>query len=106
MCLEPENINAQCHKCNYTTWPKWDPVAKEMVNNEYDRNIEKKFWEWTTDRLKKKVTEYFQGTAEKYDLDYEIPRLIEENKRLWGTKNFYKPKRNRHSTRTKYKNRT
>lgn len=106
MCLEPENINAQCHTCNYTTWPKGDTVAKERVNNEYDINIDKKFWAWTTDKLKKKVTEYFQGTAEKYDLDYEIPRLIEENKRLWETKNFYKPKRNRHGTRTKYKNRT
>ena len=106
ICLEPENINAQCHTCNYTTWPKGDTVAKERVNNEYDINIDKKFWAWTTDKLKKKVTEYFQGTAEKYDLDYEIPRLIEENKRLWETKNFYKPKRNRHGTWTKYKNRT
>ncbi len=106
LCLEVENINAQCHNCNWATGPRGDTVAKEKVNAEYDKNIDKKFWEWTAERLKEKVTDYFQGRAEKYDLDYEIPRLIEENKKLWETKNFHAPKRKWMATWAKYVNRT
>ena len=43
MCLEPENINAQCHTCNFTTGPRGDTVAKEKTNNQYDENLDKKF---------------------------------------------------------------
>lgn len=92
-CLEEENINLQCHSCNWTTWPRWDSVAKERVNNHYDENIEKKFWPWTVDKLKKKVSDYFQGKAKKYDLKKKVPQLIEKNEKLWKTKTFYSPKR-------------
>lgn len=93
ICLEPENINAQCHTCNWTTWPKGDVVSKEKVNAHYAENIDKKFWGWTSDKLKKWVRDYFQWKGIHYDLEMKIPELIEENERLWETKNFYKPKR-------------
>lgn len=91
MCLEPENINAQCHTCNYTTWPRGDVVAKEKTNGVYDVNIDKKFWEWTAVRLNNMVKDYFQGKWSKYDLEMVIPSLIEQNKKLWWEKNFYSP---------------
>lgn len=106
ICLELENINAQCHTCNYTTWPRGDTVAKLAVNAEYDKNLDKKFWEWTTDRLKRKVYDYMQWESEAYDLDMVIPLLIEENEKLWETKNFHSPKRKWRNIWTKYKNRT
>lgn len=106
LCLNAENINAQCHTCNWTTWPKGDTVAKEKVNHQYDENLDKKFWEWTAERLSKKVRDYFQGRWEKYDLTMEIPRLIEENDKLWATKNFHAPKKKWRAIWTKYTNRT
>ena len=105
MCLEIENINLQCHTCNYTTWPKWDTVSKEKVNHEYDINLDKKYWEWTADKLKWMVVAYLHGKSTKYDLDLEIPRLIEENEKLWDTKNFYAPKKKWRAVWVKYKNR-
>ena len=105
MCLESENINAQCHTCNYTTWPKWDTVAKEKVNNQYDINLDKKFWKGTADKLSKMVVEYFHGKWKKYDLEMIIPKLIDENERLWSTKNFYAPKKKWRAIRAKFKNR-
>lgn len=103
ICLETENINAQCHNCNYTTGPKWDTVAKEKVNHEYDINLDKKYWEWTADGLKRKLYESMHGEWEAYDLDMVIPLLIEENEKLWESKNFYAPKKNWRKTWTKYK---
>lgn len=106
ICLERENINAQCHTCNWTTWPKWDPVAKMKVNEKYDENLDKKFGEWTAAGLRSKVYEYTRGESEPYDLDMVIPILIEENEKLWASKNFYKPKKKWRNIWTKYKNRT
>lgn len=105
LCLEPENINAQCHECNWTTWPKGDTVAKEKVNHQYDENLDKKFWKWTAERLSKKVVDYFHGKWKKYDLKMEIPKLIDENEKLWATKNFYAPKKKWRVIRNKCKNR-
>lgn len=105
ICLEPENINAQCHSCNWTTGPRWDVLAKERVNEHYAKNMDKKFWAWTSDRIKKGVKEFFQGKSSRYDLDYEIPRLIEENENLWKTKNFYAPKKKWRAIWAKYTNR-
>lgn len=110
ICLEPENINAQCHTCNFTTGPRWDTLAKEKTNQVYDINLDKKFWEWTAKGLAKKVADYFQWRSTKYDLEMVIPSLIEQNKKLWATKNFYAPWKkweniwNKYITRTKSKN--
>lgn len=106
ICLEPENINAQCHTCNYTTWPKWDTVAKEKVNAKYDENLDIKFWNWTAKKLREKLHTSLQGKGKAYDLEMKIPELIEENEKLWATKNFYKPWKKRRAIRTKYSNRT
>lgn len=106
MCLEPENINAQCHTCNFTTGPRGDTVAKERINHQYDENLNKKFGPWTSERLSKLVTDYFHGKGDKYDLEMKIPQLIEENEKLWATKSFYAPAKKRHNTWTKYRNRT
>ena len=111
ICLEPENLNAQCHNCNWITWPKWNPVEKMMVNEEYDRNIIKKYWEWAIKKLKDwlvKFTQMRKGTKWRdYDLKKVLPQLIKENEELWATKseNFranHKPKRNWRHIREEY----
>lgn len=86
MCLEKENINAQCHTCNFTTWPRGNPALKLKTNEEYDRNIEKRWWEWSVEKLKKKVMEFTSWKSVKYDLCSKLPDLIEENERLWWEK--------------------
>lgn len=106
VCLDKENINAQCHSCNWTTWPRWDTAAKERTNHQYDINIDKKYWEWTADKLRDKVTACFQNKSEKYDYEMLIPRLIEENEKLWKTKSFYTPRKKRRAVWVKYSNRT
>ena len=105
MCLEPENINAQCHTCNFTTWPRGDTVAKEKTNQKYDENINKKFWPKTSEKLSVMVVAYFHGKSGKYDLEMKIPELIDENERLWATKSFYAPAKKWRNIRTKFKNR-
>lgn len=106
ICLEKENINAQCHTCNRTTWPRWDSVAKIRTNEQYDVNLDKKYWEWTAAGLKQKLYESTHWNRESYDLEMLIPELIEENEKLWATKNFYKPWKKRRAVWTKYRNRT
>ena len=93
VCLEEENINLQCHNCNWITWPKWNPVEKMRINEEYDKEIEKRFGEWTVAKLQKKVHSYFQWKWKKYDLKKKIPQLIANNEKLWATKNFYAPRK-------------
>ena len=93
-CLEEENINLQCHNCNWITWPKWNPVEKMKINEQYDIELEKKFWEGTVAWLSLKVRKYFQWKAKKYDLVKKIPELIKRNEELWATKNFHAPRKN------------
>lgn len=106
VALELENINAQCHSCNNATGPLGNVELKEKTNAHYDENLDKKYWPGTADKLKKKVSDYFHGKSEHYDLDMIIPQLIEENERLWKTKSFYAPAKKWHDIWTKYKNRT
>lgn len=99
ICLHKANINAQCHSCNRATGPKGNTMEAERINAEYDRNIIKKRGEDELLELqlmkqkelsnpsKHKLTEPF--------IDEIIPDLIAENERLWKTKKFYKPKKNR-----------
>ena len=94
ICLEVENINAQCRSCNWATWPRGDTVAKERVNDEYDKNIDKKWGGWTAAKLKKKLRATLKWKWHKYDLSIKMPILIRENEALWREKNFYKPKKN------------
>lgn len=105
ICLEKENINAQCHTCNYTTWPRGDTVAKEKVNAEYDRKLDIKYGEWTAEGLKKKLNDYMHWGKMNYDLDMIIPQLIEENEELWKTKNFYAPAKKWRAKWIRWKNR-
>ena len=111
MCLEPENINAQCHNCNKITWPLWNPVLKMKTNDEYDRNIVKKFWEWAIPKLKWLVVEFTHRRASDpkkwYDLKKKIPQLIKENEKLWAKKSdafraTHKPYRNWRKTWEEY----
>lgn len=106
ICLELENINAQCHYCNNITWPLGNVELKEKTNAKYDENLDLKYWKWTAAKLRKKLSDSTQWKRKAYDLDMVIPQLIEENEKLWATKNFYKPWRKRRAIRTKYKNRT
>ena len=111
MCLEKENINAQCHNCNRITWPLWNPALKLKTNEEYDKNIVKKYGEWAITKLKWLVVEFTHRKASDpkkwYDLKKEIPRLIKENERLWAKKSeqfraTHKPYRNWLHIRTEY----
>lgn len=111
MCLVEENINAQCHTCNFTTWPRWNVEAKERTNQTYDKNLVKKYWPDVLDKLSKLVCEFFHNKSNKYSLyninkEYDlaiiVPKLIKTNEKLWKEKNFQKPKRNRRKTRDEY----
>ena len=86
ICLEKENINAQCHTCNKITWPFWNPTLKMKTNARYDENINKKRGEWKAERLRRLATDYVQWRGKKYDLKKKMPQLIRENERLWKTK--------------------
>lgn len=103
IALEKENINAQCHTCNWTTWPRGDAIAKARVNEEYDRQLDIKYWEWTAERLHEKYKDYIHWDCKKYDLDEMIPELIEENENLWKTKYFYAPAKKWRAIWEKYK---
>ena len=98
ICLHKANINAQCHSCNWTTWPSGGILEAEKINAEYDKNIIKKRGEDKFLELQMmKQEELSNPVAYKWTeikLDELIPDLITENKRLWETKNFYKPKKN------------
>ena len=103
LILEPKNINLQCKTCNFATWPQWDTVRKEKVNQHYRENLDKKYGEWTSERLRQKKIAYIQNEDHSnWDFKALIPELIEENKRLWGTKNFYKPSQNWEAIWEKY----
>lgn len=106
ICLEKENINAQCHTCNRITWPQGNPELKAKTNMVYDENLDKRYWVWTAQWLKDKLTETIHWKRKDYDLDMVIPALIEENEKLWATKSFYKPGKKRRAVWTKYTNRT
>lgn len=99
ICLHKANINAQCHSCNWATWPKGNTLEAERINAEYDRNIIKKRGEDKLLELQLKKQEElehpiaYKRTEPK--LDEIIPELIAENERLWKNKSFYKPKKNR-----------
>ena len=105
-CIDMKNINLQCNNCNWATGPRWNSEIKEKTNAHYDENLDKKFWRWTADKLKKTVVLYFQGKLDyEIDLAIEVPRLIEEDEKLWATKNFYAPRKKWRQIWTKYKNR-
>lgn len=98
ICLHQANINAQCHSCNWATWPRGNTLEAERINAEYDMNILKKRGEdelWELQLMKQKElsnpTRYkvYEGWLDEY-----IPNLIAENERFWKTKSFYKPKKN------------
>ena len=96
VCLEKCNINAQCHTCNYITWPMGNASKKMAVNEHYDENIIKKWWKDKVDALKHGVGIWFQTSGEyrkrvRGNLNRIVPALINENEALWKTKNFYKP---------------
>ena len=98
ICLHKANINAQCHSCNWATWPKGNTLEAERINAEYDRNIIKKRGKDELLELQKmKQEELEHPFAYKWSepkLDELIPDLIAENERLWKGKKFYKPKKN------------
>lgn len=99
ICLEESNINAQCHTCNLTTWPRGDIPLKIKTNDEYDKSIIEKFWEEELQRLKAKIYEFTHSKSKKYDLKKKMPKLIEINEKLWSEKSesfreTHKPYRN------------
>lgn len=98
ICLEKENINAQCHTCNFTTWPRWNPALKLKVNEKYSENMDKKWGKWTSERLRLLTRDFAMWKGKHYDLKKVMPRLIKENEKLWNSKSKeflanHKPKR-------------
>lgn len=98
ICLHEANINAQCHSCNWATWPKGNTLEAERMNAEYDKNIIKKRGEDELLELQLMKQKELSNPS-KYKLtepfiDKIIPELIAENERLWKDKKFYKPKKN------------
>ena len=99
ICLHKANINAQCHSCNWATGPKGNTLEAERVNAEYDKNIIKKRGEdrllWLQNMKQEELEHPVAYKRTEPKLDDLIPDLIAENERLWKTKKFYKPKKNR-----------
>ena len=98
ICLDKENVNAQCHTCNKITWPFWNPTLKMKTNARYDENINKKWGEWKAEKLRRLATDFVQWRGKAYDIKKEMTRLIKENEKLWKTKSAeflanHKPKR-------------
>lgn len=98
VCLRPENINAQCHTCNYIMGPMGSPQRKHELEETYKKHATEKYGE---DR----ITELLEHANKRYSdpkkyspteifLDDYIPDLINENEQLRKTKKF-QPKRNR-----------
>lgn len=97
VCLEKININAQCHTCNYITWPVGGKKKIE-VNKHYDENLIKKYWQEAVDKLRRSVHQWFSTSGDyrhkvRGNLWILMMNFIKENEELWKTKNFYKPKR-------------
>lgn len=108
ICTKVENINAQCHSCNRTTWPRGNVVAKEKCNQIYDENLDKKYWKGTAGYLYEMKRWYFQNpqscpTDGLITDDSYIEMAIWENELRWMNKDFYKPKKKRKEIRLKYK---
>ena len=96
ICLFVANINAQCHTCNRITWPQGNVELKEITNRRYRDNLIKKVWLQTVEEMEEHMDKYLKN-RKKYSptfwfLKEYIPDLISENKELWSTKTFYKPK--------------
>ena len=102
ICLETENINAQCHNCNLITWPLGNPELKLKTNEKYSENMDKKWGEWTSERLRLLTRDFAMWKGKHYDLKKKIPQLIKENEKLWKGKSFYKPWRKRASIWEEY----
>ena len=116
ICLCVTNINAQCHWCNFTTWPRGDKIASDRVNAKYDENLDIKYWKWTNTQLRLTKESYFKndydgnwvlGTKNikptDKDIEKYIESLIEENELRWKWKDFYSPSKKRRKIRTEYK---
>ena len=116
ICLCTLNINAQCHWCNFTTWPRWDKIASDRVNAMYDSNLDRKWWKWTAELLRKMKSDYCKIWYDGYwiigedtvywtkeDLEKYIEYLIDDNEIRWKGKDFYSPSKKRRKIREEYK---
>lgn len=116
ICLCTLNINAQCHWCNFTTWPRGDKIASDRVNAVYDENLDRKYGKWTNTQLRLTKEAYFKkdydgnwvlGTKNikptDKDIEKYIESLIDENELRWKWKDFYSPSKKRRKIREEYK---
>ena len=98
VCLNAQNVNAQCHTCNYTTWPRGDKQATERVNLIYDQNAIRKYGKnlWIQLEMLKNasVIDPLKYAPTETEIDDVIVVLIWDNGHYWEQKNFYKPKKN------------
>lgn len=102
ICLDEHNINAQCHSCNWKTWPMGNTKLKSDTNAKYDMELERRYWKQVVDKLHNAYWEWYRWYTDKYDYEKEIVRLIVKNNQLWKSKNFFAPKKNWEKVRNKY----
>ena len=92
VCLRPENINAQCHKCNMITWPLGNATLKAQVQHYYLAVLKEKYWDERINEMEEHVNKRISNPAKRSPteifLDEYIPDLIEENEKLWKSKTF------------------
>lgn len=102
VCLNPININLQCHSCNQMMWPfkttpKW--IATTL---QYKENLIKKYSLEAVNALIERKEAYFKKWYEtnwdygqwKTNLYDYIDQLILENEERWQGKSFYSPRKN------------
>lgn len=110
VCLNPININLQCHSCNQMMWPfkttpKW--IATTL---QYKENLIKKYSLDAVNALIERKEAYFKKWYEtnwdygqwKIDLYDYIEELIKENEVRWKGKSFHTPRKNRRGIRDKF----
>lgn len=105
LCLEEHNIHAQCHTCNWTTWPKGNTREKYLTNERYDKELDRRYGEWTAQHLKDLVVKDVRCKWKKYNVLRLVPQLINRNEKLRKEKNFYSPKRKWREIWNEYKKR-
>lgn len=89
-CLRIENINAQCHTCNYTMWPRGNPTEKKRAEMKYRIHARKKRGDDRIDALlehaHKSIMDPEHTSPSEADICSIIPTLIETNEQLRSQK--------------------
>lgn len=85
-CLRVENINAQCHPCNYAMWPRGNHTLKMKTQMHYRINARKRRWDDRIEKLllhvKACIIDPVKTSPSEAYICSIIPELIEINEKL------------------------